>query len=781
MRHTRFDSMIVRSAILGTLAAMTLAAQQPGVTTTRINTVPPGINVIIDGQPYITPVAFTWPSGSKHTIQAVLLFQGGADNGVNLHTGANYTFGGWQINSTLSPTLDSPGVFTFTANPAIYDIVGTYSVAYLVRVIFDNCESFVCVEAPQGRVLVGGQIFRRSGQTFLANGTYTLEAIPNDGWIFVGWHYLNGVANNELNAYIGNSFTVANNLVNLYPRFVRTRPITLKSDPAGLRIVADRQTVVAPFTIEWGRTTTHTIGAILDQIDNTGKLWVFESWSDGGAATHEVVVPDGEGQAPGYTAKFVRGERVSFITRPVVLRLNVDGRANYQGYNFNWGVGQVHTVSAPEVQTDAQGRRYVFKSWSNGGPATQSITVPDTGGNGLTLYAQYEPETKIEITSATPGLAVVVDGASCALPCRVNRDAGVSVTLSAQATLPAGSDDSRLDFTGWGDSAALDRVITTSMEPVTLAVGYQLRHRVVLSSDPADGVEFSVAPESGDGFYVAGSEMAITAVAKKGYKFLNWEGDAAGVSPSLTFALNGPRSMRAILDRVPAITGGVRNAAGLTPVDGVAAGSIASIYGVSLAGEIAVGAVSPMTQSLVDVTVRVRDRYLPLYFVSPQQINVLIPSDLAEGNYRVFVKWGGRAEASGDFTVTANAPGLFSRRIEERDWAVAFHADGSDVTLENPAKRDEQITLLATGLGRYVQTPPDGFAVDEGDQFRVADSFDLLLGDVNVPVLYAGQAGGRPGAAAVRFRVSDLLGSGANEMRVRVNGRDSNAVLLPVE
>ena len=133
------------------------------------------------------------------------------------------------------------------------------------------------------------------------------------------------------------------------------------------------------------------------------------------------------------TAKFVPGARVSFLTSPTSLKLMVDGRDNWPSYNFVWAIGSKYTVTAPAEQFDATGRKYVFKGWSNGGPATQDIVVTPAPNGGVRLIANYELMNRTVIGSTLSGLTVKVDGVDCVTPCSVDRASGTS----ARVTVPA--------------------------------------------------------------------------------------------------------------------------------------------------------------------------------------------------------------------------------------------------------------------------------------------------------------------------------------------------------
>ena len=83
------------------------------------------------------------------------------------------------------------------------------------------------------------------------------------------------------------------------------------------------------------------------------------------------------------------------------------------------------------------------------------------------------------------------------------------------------------------------------------------------------------------------------------------------------------------------------NAAGTTPQTGVAPGGIVSIFGVNLATDTLVAPDGMLPQTLGGLTVRVGDRLLPLFFVSPQQINAQVPDDMATGRPGVDRQSGG--------------------------------------------------------------------------------------------------------------------------------------------
>jgi uncharacterized protein (TIGR03437 family) len=268
-----------------------------------------------------------------------------------------------------------------------------------------------------------------------------------------------------------------------------------------------------------------------------------------------------------------------------------------------------------------------------------------------------------------------------------------------------------------------------------------------------------------------------------GYRFRNWNGDLSGSLPAGVVSMNSPRRVQALLDRVPYIApAGVSNAAGPTPQPGLAPGSIVSIFGENLSTALAVGPESPLAQTLAGVTVRAGDRLLPLFFVSPSQINLLLPPELAEGAQSLTVSGPGSPDVQAPFTVVRAAPGIFAQVLNGQSFAVATHEDGSPVAADSPARKSELLTLYGTGFGPTDRPRPQGFAVPVSPAFLMTDAVNLQVGDTAVTPMAAFAVAGRIGVDAVQFRLGDETPGGVSlSFRVIIAGQESNTVLLPVQ
>ena len=738
-------------------------------TATRIATVPPGLYFSVDGQIYLSAMSAIWPNGSKHTLLVTPPNQ--------LQGKAQFIFQNWAF---------AGGTFTgdsmvITADPAIPEYDAVFEAQYDLNLVFWTCGDPVSCQNGPGVIYIGGTAYNSDQDIWTAAGsTVTLYAFPNTGYVFAGWQ-------SGLNQVIqGFEDTVTMTApVMVHPMFQVARRINLATVPAGLEVLADRAPVTTPTTMEWGWDSTHSVGAISPQLDATGQRWAFSSWSDAGAANHAYQVS--ESSVPDtLTATFVPAATITLVTSPQGLSLAVDGQSNVPPYNFTWGVGETHTLQAPAQQTDSQGRIWAFANWSNGGPATQSFTVPASApSTGVRLVATYNPVGHLTVNSPMSGLTVTVDGASCSTPCDIQRPAGTQVRVSAPASVPLGT-GTRADFSGWTGSVpapAGDWVGILNGDPEVISANYQTMNLFSTAAVPAGSASWSVQPGSPDGYYASQTTVNVSVTAQPGYRFHGWSGDLNGSVPSGAVSMNVPRAVAALFDAVPYIAPtGVQNGAGSTPQPGVAPGSVISIYGSDLASAVATGPNSPLAQTLSGTVVQVANRLLPLFFVSPGQINAELPADLAEGPQTLTVSAQGQPDVHASFTVVRNAPGLFQQAVNGQSLAVALHADGSAVTLDSPAGRGELLTVYGTGFGPTDPVRPVGFAVPQTPPFLLLDAASVLVGDA---VLTAENAFAIPGSVAVdavQFRLGDGAPSATNApLSVSINGQQSNTVLLPVQ
>ena len=229
------------------------------------------------------------------------------------------------------------------------------------------------------------------------------------------------------------------------------------------------------------------------------------------------------------------------------------------------------------------------------------------------------------------------------------------------------------------------------------------------------------------------------------------------------------------------------NGAGYTSSN-FASDSWVTIYGSNLASTQLTAVTTPFPTSLAGTTVSLTDangtqRLAPIYFVSPGQVNALIPSNSAIGLATLTVTNPNGASASTVILITRTSPGLFSANASGQGVAAALvqrvKADGTQ-SLENVASYDStagKMVALPITIGSdsiYLQLYGTGIRY-----VSTMAKVTCTINGVNAPVLYASAAPGFAGLDQVNIQVpSSLAGTGTVNVVVTVDGQASNTVTL---
>jgi uncharacterized protein (TIGR03437 family) len=191
----------------------------------------------------------------------------------------------------------------------------------------------------------------------------------------------------------------------------------------------------------------------------------------------------------------------------------------------------------------------------------------------------------------------------------------------------------------------------------------------------------------------------------------------------------------------------------------LASNTIATIYGKDLAfatrgltPEEIRGGLLPAVLIGTGVRVTVNNIGAAIYYVSPTQINFLMP-DVRPGEVAIRVSRDSLYGPEVRVPTGDASPALFQM---DPEFAIATRADGSLLSRDAPGRPREVIVLYATGLGltrpRFLNGEvPSSAAVLE----RLAE-FRILIADkqlVPADVLYAGVAPGFPGLYQINLRL----------------------------
>lgn len=208
----------------------------------------------------------------------------------------------------------------------------------------------------------------------------------------------------------------------------------------------------------------------------------------------------------------------------------------------------------------------------------------------------------------------------------------------------------------------------------------------------------------------------------------------------------------------PAI--GLINGASFAP--GLAPNTIVSLFGTNLSwGTCRIQSRdigdSLMPTRLCNVEVYFEGWPAYLYYVSPTQINLLIPSDLLPGTFEFWVARQGTRGPIITVTLDDAAPAMFQT---SSGVVIATHLDGSVVSGDAPAVAGEIVTLWATGLGNTTPRLRDGALASGAQWLSQISLFDVKVNGAvldSAAILYAGVAPGYAGLYQVNVRLPDPL------------------------
>jgi len=147
-------------------------------------------------------------------------------------------------------------------------------------------------------------------------------------------------------------------------------------------------------------------------------------------------------------------------------------------------------------------------------------------------------------------------------------------------------------------------------------------------------------------------------------------------------------------------------------------GMYAAIYPSVMTNIIAAGTAAsstvPLPTVLADTQALVNGSPIPLYYVSPGQINLQLPSALPGGgtaDLRIVRQSTGQIYAGAELQLASADPGIFTSNGSGGGPAVAVNfVDGSLNSASNPVARGQYLILYATGQGPVTNGPPDGSA-----------------------------------------------------------------------
>jgi uncharacterized protein (TIGR03437 family) len=218
--------------------------------------------------------------------------------------------------------------------------------------------------------------------------------------------------------------------------------------------------------------------------------------------------------------------------------------------------------------------------------------------------------------------------------------------------------------------------------------------------------------------------------------------------------------------------------------------SIAAIFGTELATSTAIGGTVPLPTTLAGTTVRVidsagADRLAPLFFVSPGQINFLVPAGTANGEATVVVRNSNGRVSVDRLNVVSVAPGIFTANTSGSGIAAAqiLRVKANGTQIFEPVARFDQQAMAFVPVPIDFGDPTDTlFLVLYGTGFKFSGGFSVtmvVVGGTSLNVTYAGEAVGFVGLDQINAALPrSLAGRGEVDVIVNIQGQVANTFKL---
>ncbi|MGE0101487.1 MAG: putative Ig domain-containing protein [Blastocatellales bacterium] len=221
--------------------------------------------------------------------------------------------------------------------------------------------------------------------------------------------------------------------------------------------------------------------------------------------------------------------------------------------------------------------------------------------------------------------------------------------------------------------------------------------------------------------------------------------------------------------------------------------SIVAAFGNRLATGVEVAQTIPLPTNLGGTSLKIRDslgaeRLSPIFFVSPTQINYLIPAGTMPGDAIVTVTSGDGSISIEKMLISAVSPALFSADASGQGVATGsilrVKPDGTQIL--------EPVAVFDPSIQKFVPVPVDlsnqsdrVFLILYGSGIRHRNSLSsvaVTIGGLDMPALYAGPTPGFEGLDQLNIELMQtLIGRGEIEVMLTVDGITANKVKLTVK
>src|SRR2546422_555368 len=244
--------------------------------------------------------------------------------------------------------------------------------------------------------------------------------------------------------------------------------------------------------------------------------YIYVVWTDGRGDDFDIYYA----RSPGFPVA-----TVTVATNPSGLPETIDGVTKVSPVTYNWTLGSSHTVNVSQtIGTGAEGSRYNWTSWSDGGAITHEV-IADAD---LVLTARFVKQHQVSIGTSPQGRTVLVDNVSVAARTTFWWDESVPHWLEAPPQ-PDDTPEARYEWRSWSDGLARGHSVLATA-PLSLTATF-VREATLQGTTSSEGVHFFVDDveysSSQTFWFELGSSHFVFAPPSQSapgarYTFVNW-------------------------------------------------------------------------------------------------------------------------------------------------------------------------------------------------------------------------------------------------------------------
>jgi Astacin (Peptidase family M12A)/Bacterial Ig-like domain (group 3) len=360
--------------------------------------------------------------------------------------------------------------------------------------------------------------------------------------------------------------------------------VTVTSNPAGLKVVVDGETVTTPQTYAWALNSTHTLSVPVSMQNLSGYIqnsttpatfyYTYGRWNDNGAQTHTITVLPGNGaagfpvsspQVSTYSANFI--QLVPYTTVAIYPTDAGTATISPQPRSFDLAPDTFFVARQEEALHAVAASGYSFYEFNNGpywlpgglGANPKQFYVPDTG-NPVDPTAEFT-NTPVYTIGMTPNsfssnLYAYADGGFFYTPKNFSSYYDSTWTPTSAHTLTLYtpeypySSNSRYAFSQWTAGGVVQTPADTTYSITSLpATSTSYVATMIPEFAPANNLNYPPCGGSGtltpasptnDGFYPSGTVLTYSATPTPGYTwdFAGWTYDLTGTSTPANLTAN---------------------------------------------------------------------------------------------------------------------------------------------------------------------------------------------------------------------------------------------------